>query len=134
MKRTIYYLVMPLLVFTTGTCVAQTASSKTKTKPPSAVNDPGLTDTTLIANNDAVPAVVGFHVEPNPTKGMLNVKTDCAGYIYFFSQKGKQKGACMVHEGDNMIFLENVLNPGEYVCKFEGVNGSTASTRVMYKP
>jgi len=65
---------------------------------------------------------------------MITVKTDCVGKIHFYSQKGKEKGVCMVNEGTSQIFLENVLNPGTYTCKFEGVNGSIGSIQVVYKP
>ena len=117
---------MFLLLLVTGTAMAKTV------KP--AVNDKNNTDTTA-ANSDVAAGrnIAELEAHPNPASGMLAVKTPCAGKVYFYSKRGKEKGECIVNEGVSMIDLSNLLFPGTYVCRFEGVNGSIAETRVVYK-
>lgn len=125
------FLLLPLLVFTTGSVMAQSADKQinNKTNTSAAVNG----DTKSVINNDTQPVIANVDVYPNPTKGMLTIKTECVGKVSFYSLKGKEKGSCMVNEGTNIIYLETVLNPGTYICKFEGVNGSTGEVRVVYQ-
>jgi hypothetical protein len=127
-----------IFLFTGSTCIAQSANTtNNKTKADAAsslvLNDAELKAMNADASNDATQGT-SFQIDPNPTKGMITVKTECAGKVYFFSEKGKPKGACIVNEGNSEIFLETVLNPGTYTCKFEGVNGSTGTIKVVYKP
>ena len=122
MKRLINYLVLlPLLVITTGSAMAQSTS-------PTPNNNNAIAVTNSDANHVAI-----FEAYPNPTKGMITIKTECVGKVSFYSQKGKEKGNCLVNEGTNIIYLQNVLIPGVYICRFEGVNGSVAEVRVVYE-
>ena len=122
MKNLFNYLVfLPLLVFATGKTMAQSAS-----RVPDANN-------VAVINNDTAPVIASFEVYPNPTKGMITVKTECVGKVSFYSQKGKDKGSCLVNEGTNIIYLQSVLNPGVYICRFDGVNGSASEVRVVYE-
>ena len=84
-------------------------------------------------NTDSIQAALSLNVHPNPTSGVLTIKTNCPGKIYFFSKKGKEKGECFVNEGETVIALENLLFPGTYICRFEGVNGAVTETKVIYK-
>jgi hypothetical protein len=39
----------------------------------------------------------------------------------------------MVKEGETVIQLDNLLFPGVYTCRFEGVNGTVQEAKVNYK-
>ena len=121
MKRLFnYFVFLPLLVIATGSAMAQSA------------NPVHNNDAIAVTNSEAGHIAI-FEAYPNPTKGMITIKTECVGKISFYSQKGKEKGNCLVNEGANIIYLQNVLTPGVYICRFEGVNGSVAEVRVVYE-
>jgi len=83
--------------------------------------------------SDADEVVTSLEVDPNPTTGIITIKTQSAGKIYFYSKKGKEKGECVVDEGTSVINLNGLIFPGTYTCRFEGQNGSVAETKVIYK-
>src|ERR1700678_3022678 len=99
MKQSLKYLVfLPLLVFATGTAMAQSASKAINNKNTEATaNKAG--DLNGEEADDETPIVAHIEAYPNPTKGMLSVKTPCEGKIFFYSQKAKEKGECIVSEG-----------------------------------
>ncbi len=124
MKRFIpYVLFLSFLAIPAGSLMAQSADKTIQ------VNGAAKAE----INTDIPQLVANFEVYPIPTKGMLTIKTECVGKVSFFSLKGKAKGSCLVNEGTNIIYLETVLNPGTYICKFDGVNGSTGEVRVVYQ-
>jgi hypothetical protein len=133
MIRLFKYCILLLLVFSAGGAMAQLASNTNKNKTKISVAG-YTTDNTGAAAKSDVPVAAAFRVESTHTNGILTVKTDCSGTVYFYSSKGKEKGSCLVNEGTSFIYLEDVLNPGEYTCKFEGVNGSSGEVKVFYKP
>ena len=139
MKRLFnYFMIFLLSALVSNKAVAQSANSGTDAKKNAkpiadkAIATNGLEDSSII-NNDAEQSASAMEVYPNPSTGMLTVKTPCAGRLYFYNQRGKEKASCIVSEGDNPIYLQQVLFPGIYLCKFEGVNGSTAEVKVTYK-
>jgi hypothetical protein len=156
MKRLINYsLLLPILAFTTGTCLAQTASTSNdidakfaaitvpsmENTAPTKVSEPATAGNEknglpAPAINDGVPpmTVANFGIALNQASGMMTIKTECAGQVHFYSLKGKERGACCVHEGANVIFMESLINPGTYICRFDGVNRSSGTVQVMYKP
>ena len=148
MKHVFNYCLLLIVVFTSHIGVAQSITkTATKHRPITSAtdgtentgqmavfNEPAASDnpTTVAANTDH--ANSGFQIGLNAKKNMLNVKTECAGTIYFLTQKGKTKRACLVGEGLSYIFVENMLAPGTYICKFEGINGSIIYATLAYKP
>ena len=159
MKCSLKYLVLPLfLVFAASAVSAQPNGKNNKNKvqaiaansvtedaegTPADINNmplPNASDITDKAADaasasatDIAPVDANISVFPNPTNGILSIKTECAGRVYFYSAKGKAKGECLVNEGTTQIFLPAGLTTGQYVCKFEGVNGSKAETKVMFQ-
>jgi len=126
-----------LLSMASSKAIAQAANSATDNKKNVKAIASTITmdrpDDSSVINNDAAQATSTMEVYPNPTTGMLTVKTVCAGKLFFYNQRGKEKASCIVKEGVNPIYLQEVLFPGTYICKFEGVNGSTAEIKVTYK-
>ena len=151
MKRSITLLaLLPLLAFSTGKTLAQSTNNANintelvtveendnviPAMDPATItpNTLGISDTTVEAKNDPSPVIANVSVFPNPSNGIITIKTECTGKLYFYSQKGKEKGVCIVNEGSNLIYLSKVLLPGAYICKFEGANGSVAQVRVVYQ-
>jgi len=139
MKRLFSYcMILMLSAIVSVKAVAQSANNGTDAKKNAKpvfhkdVASNGLEDSSIISN-DAEQSTTIMEVFPNPSTGMLTVKTACAGKLFFYNQRGKEKASCIVNEGANPIFLQQVLFPGTYLCKFEGVNGSTAEVKVTYK-
>ena len=144
-------LLLLALLFLAGTCCAQSTGSTDKsiqttsavasvpgnaraaksarTAQPAAVN----TETTNAAEDDADNPPI-FSLQPNPTTGMLTVKAECPGKLYFSNMRGKEKGGCIISQGDNPIFLGSMLYPGAYMARYEGANGTTKTIKVIYKP
>ena len=83
--------------------------------------------------NDSDATTSTLEVTSSNARGIVAIKTQCSGRVHFFTKKGKEKGACTVAEGMNMIDMSSLLFPGTYVCRFEGVNGSVAETQLVYK-
>jgi len=149
MKRIFNYCLLLVVVFTSHICIAQSITkTSTRQRPITSATDGTENTAQMAAFNEPVapgniPTVAGIntaHANPgfqiglNTKKNMLNVKTECPGMIYFLTPKGKTKRACLVGEGVSYIFVENMLAPGTYTCKFEGVNGSITYTTLAYKP
>ena len=132
-----YSVCLLLLSMASSKAIAQSANSTTdnkkNVKAVASTMSADRPDDSSVINNDAVQATPTMEVYPNPSTGMLTVKTECAGRLHFYNQRGKEKASCIVKEGANPVFLEQVLFPGTYICKFEGVNGSTAEIKVTYK-
>ena len=137
MKMLFNYATCLLLVcFIGNKALAQSASladngKNVKPKPEKGLLN--IAEDSSIISNDASQAASVMEVFPNPSTGMITVKTACAGRLYFYNQHGKEKASCIVNEGDNPVYLQQVLYPGTYLCKFEGVNGSKAEEKVTYK-
>ena len=84
-------------------------------------------------NNDSDVTTATLEVTPGPARGIMAIKTQCAGKVHFYTKKGKEKGVCAVAEGTNMIDVATLLFPGTYTCRFEGVNGAVVEAQLVYK-
>ncbi len=125
----IFYMLLLIFAFAISTTFAKSANANFNELIIN--NKEKYTDSAAANNNEENAA--NLEVYPNPTDGMLTVKTESAGKIYFYSKKGKEKGECLVSEGTSMIALQNLLFPGTYTCRFEGLDGSVAEVSVDYK-
>lgn len=73
-------------------------------------------------------------IYPNPTSGMLTVECGAAGVFTVYTLDGKQLQQYSTQAPSTTIQMPVNLAAGVYMCRFEGVDGSSQIVRVVYHP
>ena len=75
-----------------------------------------------------------FSVLPNPTTGVLTLKSEVSGDASLYTIDGRELIKYNVIYGSKTISLPSELAAGVYMLRFKGADGSTQVTRLVYKP
>lgn len=78
--------------------------------------------------------IAAFRIYPNPASGNISLETTIAGTFFLFTIDGKQLQKLEMNPGTNNISLPYGLAAGVYMCRFDGADGSTEATRLIYRP
>jgi hypothetical protein len=79
-------------------------------------------------------ANTAFSVSPNPTTGVLTLKSEVSGDAALYTIDGRELVKYSVISGSNTISLPSDMAAGVYMLRFKGADGSTQVTRLVYKP
>jgi uncharacterized protein YjdB len=74
-----------------------------------------------------------FNVFPNPTSGTLNIISTTEGKATIYSIDGKMVEQYKVLQGSTDITLPYTLSSGIYLLRFDGNDGSSKITRLVYR-
>lgn len=75
-----------------------------------------------------------FSLYPNPTPGTFNLTTSDAGTMTVYTIDGKMLYSFDVKSGSSAHSLKEGMSAGVYMCRFTGVNGTSAVVRLVYEP
>lgn len=76
----------------------------------------------------------GATVYPNPVKSTFTLVVPDNGKFYLFNMGGNMVAEYGVTEGDNSLSMKGGVQPGIYLGKFVGDDGSTETIRISYEP
>jgi trimeric autotransporter adhesin len=72
-----------------------------------------------------------FAVFPNPTSGALTINAEVSGLFSIYTIDGRQIQQNTISAGTNRIQLPAGLATGFYMCRFEGIDGSSKMVRLV---
>lgn len=87
------------------------------------------------ANEQTMPGVpASIKMYPNPTQGVFTIESAISGKIGLYTLDGKQLSQHVIAAPQTEVKLPVDLTPGVYMCRFEGIDGTTYMVRVVYTP
>ncbi len=75
-----------------------------------------------------------FAAHPNPTSGELTVNAPVTGIFTVYTIDGREVSKYEINEATVKIMLPSNLASGVYMCRFNGIDGSTTVVRLVYEP
>jgi len=75
-----------------------------------------------------------FSIAPNPTSGMLTVKTGTPATMTVYTIDGRSVKEYQVNTGTNTLSLPTDIPAGIYMLRFKGDDGSNKVVRLVYQP
>ena len=72
-------------------------------------------------------------VYPNPTSGTLVIESGVGGVLTVFTIDGKEVARYEVSTRATTVSLPQHLAAGVYMCRFSGIDGTTALERLVYE-
>jgi uncharacterized protein YjdB len=78
-----------------------------------------------------IQSVGGTYLYPNPTTGMFTISAHESGALTVYTIEGREISNHEVGKGETQIILPAELARGIYMCRFNGVSGSTVIVRLV---
>ena len=84
------------------------------------------------ASHDGL-TVANLEIGPEPTNGLLDIKTEATGKLVYYTEPHTDKAGNIINGGENTLYVEKIVSPGVFYCRFEGFDGNITHVTVVCK-
>ena len=77
--------------------------------------------------------VANLEIGTKPTNGLLDIKTVATGKLVYYTEPHTDKAGNIINGGENVLYVEKVVSPGVFYCRFEGFDGNITHVTVVSK-
>jgi len=77
--------------------------------------------------------VANLEIGNTPTNGLLDIKTEATGKFVYYTEPHTDKAGNIINGGENTLYVEKIVSPGVFYCRFEGFDGNITHVTVVCK-